>query len=335
MAVRPQRKLYSYIAVTVLYAVVISWWLVFFSRQDTILLARMERLGAHLSSAQAQALRSATGDSVRMFAFEGAFLLLLLVASVVLVLRSLHREIALQSTQKNMLSAFTHELKSPIASAKLYLESLQQGRVEPEKRERYLEHARQDLDRLHRLVDEMLHTARMQAVGPAVTLETQDLARLVEHGIQSVQDDPAVAGLSIQLELEGPLPVRADARSIETVLRNLLSNAHKYGGSPGRVEVSVGASGGEAFLRVRDHGPGLGGQDPRELFEPFVRGGETLTSERPGTGLGLYFVAELAKAHAGSVLAREAPRESGGGLEVLLRLPLVVEGGSESSEVRA
>ncbi len=318
----PRRKLYTYMAVTVLYALVIAWWIVFFSRQDEILLGRMQRLGAELTPAQSRALTEATDDSMRMFAFEGAFLGLLLAASVVLVLRSLHREIALQSSQKNMLSAFTHELKSPIASAKLYLESLHQGRVEPDKRERYLAHAREDLERLHRLVDEMLLTARMQSVSPQLTLEEHDLAHLVERGVQNVQSDPAVATLAIQLDLRGPLPVRADPRSIETVLRNLLSNAHKYGGASSRVDISVGCLGRDAFLKVRDRGPGLRGQDPRALFEPFVRGGEKLVSDQPGSGLGLYFVSELAKAHRGRVTAREAPAASGGGLEVDLRLPL-------------
>ena len=323
MLLGPRRKLYTYLAVTVLYALVIAWWIVFFSRQDEILLGRMRRLGAELSAAQARALTDATGDSMRMFAFEGAFLGLLLAASVVLVLRSLHREIALQSAQKNMLSAFTHELKSPIASAKLYLESLLGGRVEQDKRERYLTHAREDLERLHRLLDEMLLTARMQSVSPRLVLEEHDLASLVERGVHNVQSDPAVAKLAIQLDLRGPLPVRADPRSIETVLRNLLSNALKYGGASEKIDVSAGRMGRDAFLKVRDRGPGLRGQDPKQLFEPFVRGGEKLVSDQPGSGLGLYFVAELAKAHRGSVSAREAPAESGGGLEVEVRLPLL------------
>jgi signal transduction histidine kinase len=324
----PKRKLYSYIAVTVLYGALMIWWTVFFSHQDEILLNRMASLGAPLSNEQAEALSTATRHSTRMFAYEGAFLGLLLLASMGLVVRALHRELALQSAQKNLLSAVTHELKSPIASARLYLESLIRGRVEPEKRERYLVRAHEDLERLHRLVDEMLETARLRSTGPKLELEECDLATLVRASVERVRQDPTLAKLDLRLSADETLTVRADPRAMETVLRNLLSNASKYGGERGRVDVAVARAGREARVMVRDHGPGLGDQDPRGLFEPFVRGGEQLVRDRPGSGLGLFFVAQIMKAHSGSVSAREVPANAGnpadpgGGLEIDLRLPV-------------
>src|SRR5688572_12142371 len=117
----------------------------FFAHQGEFLLRRIERQGAALDERQAAALREATGASMRMFLFEGTFLGLLLVASLFLVLRSLQRELAVHRQQSNFLSAVTHELRSPIASARLFIDSLLAGRAEGEKRERYLRNARKDL----------------------------------------------------------------------------------------------------------------------------------------------------------------------------------------------
>ncbi|HEX6881908.1 MAG TPA: ATP-binding protein, partial [Planctomycetota bacterium] len=105
---------------------------------------------------------------------------------------------------------------------------------------------------------------------------------------------------------------------LETILRNLLANAAKYATPPGRVRVAVATTEREALLTVRDFGPGVQG-DPAVLFEPFTRGEGPLVSSRPGVGLGLYLVSELARALGGRVGARNAAPS---GFEVELRLPL-------------
>jgi signal transduction histidine kinase len=318
--VKARSSLVLYGLVVGVFALMLSWWLVFFVRQGTVLVNRAERAGANLTPEQATAVREAAHESLRMFLFEGGFLLLAFAAGVWLVLRSMRRELLLARAQQDFLSAVTHELRTPLSSARLALQSLLLGRVGPEKRERYLENAGADLERLSELVERALESARVSR-GPArLTLERLDLAEFTERTARALvpPDDPA---LRLEFQSGGPVPVEADATALETILRNLVANARKYAGSPGRLQVRVSSAGREASLAVRDFGPGLSGADPERLFEPFVRGEGELVKSRPGVGLGLYLVSELARALGGRVSARNAS-DAGGGFEIELRLPL-------------
>ncbi|MBL8896935.1 MAG: HAMP domain-containing histidine kinase [Planctomycetes bacterium] len=314
------RKLYSYGAVVALYALVFGWWLFFFANQGDFLVERVARQGIELEPATELALRSATQDTMRMFVFEGAFLGVLLLGSMMLVVRALQRELALNRQQRNFLSAITHELRSPIASAKLYLESLLLGRAEGEKRERYLKHAHQDLDRLQSMVDSLLQTARMTTKGIEVELAELELAAELQKIAAELAQEPQTSAAAIELAELAPLNVAADPSALRTILRNLVANAVKYAGPKPRVRWELWSEGTAAVLLVRDFGAGLRDADPKRLFDAFVRGGDEDVRTRPGVGLGLYLVAELMKAQGGSVRART--ELEGGGFGVELRLPL-------------
>ncbi|MBK9386794.1 MAG: HAMP domain-containing histidine kinase [Planctomycetes bacterium] len=314
------RKLYSYGAVVALYVLVFGWWLFFFANQGDFLVERVARQGIELEPATELALRSATQDTMRMFVFEGAFLGVLLLGSMMLVVRALQRELALNRQQRNFLSAITHELRSPIASAKLYLESLLLGRAEGEKRERYLKHAHQDLLRLQSMVDSLLQTARLTTKGIEVDLVDLELASELRKIAAELAQEPQTSAAAIELAELSPLSVAADPSALRTILRNLVANAVKYAGPKSRVRWELWSEGAFAVLLVRDFGAGLRDADPKRLFEAFVRGGDEDVRTRPGVGLGLYLVAELAKAQGGSVRART--ELEGGGFGVELRLPL-------------
>lgn len=318
-----RRKLYSYVAVIAVYVIVFGWWVFFFVHQSEFLVRRLERRGITLSGETEAALREATDESMRMFVFEGSFLGLLLLASIFLVVRSLRREVVVHRQQKNFLSAVTHELKSPLASAKLYLESLALGRAEGEKRERYLRNAHADLERLQQMVEQLLESARMSSTGPPVRIERLALRAELARILEELARDPATASVQTELAPGDELEVQADPLALRTMLHNLLTNAIKYAGPTPRVELSVRAEGGYAAVRVRDFGPGLKALDVRRIFEPFVRGGDELVRTRKGVGLGLYMVAELARAQRGA--ARAIGSVEGGGFAVEFTLPLARE----------
>ena len=330
----PRRKLYTYLAVVGLYGVVFGWWMVFFIRQSDYLLRRMGRMGVELSSEQVEALRAASDESMRMFLFEGTFLGVMLAASVALVWRSLHREISLHRQQRNFLSAVTHELKSPLASARLYIESLQMGRVPPAKQDRYLTHALEDLDRLRHMVEDLLHSARLTSAGTRVEPERLDLAGFAREKLERIVQEETHGRGRLAVDAGEPVPVEFDPDALETVVRNLVSNAVKYAGADQELSVSARRSGRHALLSVRDHGPGLGEADPEQIFETFARGGDENVRTRPGVGLGLYIVRELVRAHGGQVRARNA---EGGGFQIEISLPLAggAQPPSTSSEGRA
>ena len=319
MKTRRALVLYGMIVATL--ALMLAWWVVFFVRQGGVLVERANRAGAELSPAQAAAVRDAAHQSLRMFLFEGGFLLVLFVAGVVLVLRAMRREVVLARQQREFLSAVTHELRTPLASARLALQSLALGRVGPEKRERYLANAGADLARLSELVERVLESSRVATGRAKLVLERLDLSEFVRARARALGAEVAPE-LRLELAAPEPLPVEADAAALETILRNLLANAAKYAPDSERVQISATRAGREALLTVRDHGPGASG-DPARLFGPFVRGDGPLVKSRPGVGLGLYLVGELVRALGGRVEARNA--SEGRGFEVEVRLPAVLQ----------
>lgn len=314
-----RRSLRFYWVAVAVYALLWSWWVVFFFRQGDILVQRIEESGSALNPAQAEAVRDATHATLRMFVFEGGFIALLLLAGVFLVVRSLRREIEVNEQQRNFLSAVTHELRSPLASARLYIESLQLGRAQGDKAQRYLKHAHEDLERLRRLVEEMLASARASAGRLELATEEVDLGVLVSGRIEHARRTPGVDA-DVNQTLAAGVIALGDPTALEKIVDNLLSNALKYGGPEPRVAVEVYALNGSAIVDVRDFGPGLGGVDPVSIFEPFVRGGDEDVRREPGVGLGLYLVGQLVDAQDGQVSARDGL--DGGGTLFRVELPL-------------
>jgi signal transduction histidine kinase len=314
-----RRLLWLYVLVLVIYALLAGWWVYFFFNQADWIVAHVRSAGGELQPVQVELLRQVTARTGRMFLMESGFLLVLLGGSAFFVLRALRRERLLVRQQRNFLSAITHELRSPVASARLYLESLRLGRVEPEKRERYLQNAHEDLKRLTATIDELLEGRRLLERGLEVRPEALDLAQAARAGVERLAEQHSAGGASLHVQAPAPVPAHADPVAVDRILDNLLSNAVKYGGSPAHIEVSVRTSGQWAELSVRDHGPGLRGLNPHRLFEPFVRGVDESVRAAPGVGLGLFIVHELARLHGGDVVVQDGL--PGGGTLFTVRLP--------------
>ncbi|HTF87959.1 MAG TPA: HAMP domain-containing sensor histidine kinase [Planctomycetota bacterium] len=314
-----RRILQAYWGVLALVLVLLAWWVVFFSRQGDYLIARIARSGESLTAEEAHAVRAASNETLRMFLSEGLFLVLLLIGGMALIVRSMHRELLAYRQHKDFLSAVTHELRSPIASARLYLESLLLGRAEGEKARRYLEHAIQDIDRLTEQVDGLLAAARLQRTMPEVVSEVLDLSAHVRSCVQDIEQAGLAPGARLEFHTSGAVVASADPRAVSAIVANLVSNALKYGGDPPRVEVNVASAGNRAELSVRDFGPGLRGADAQSIFKPFVRGDDNDVRMRPGIGLGLYMVAELTRALHGDLSAED--HLEGGGMRVCVWLP--------------
>ncbi len=315
-----QLSLALYGVIVLLYATLVGWWVYFFSQEGELFERLFAEAGAPLDAHQTAVLTAETERRFYMFAAETAFLGILLLASVTFVIRSLRREMAAARQQRNFLSAVTHELRSPLASVRLYIDSIRLGRVDGEKQQRYLRHAGQDLDRLGELVDDLLSTRRLTTEGVTVALQDVDLGELAERCVERQGNRHVGTGVAFELAVTRPTLVRADAGALDKVLENLVSNAVKYGGEQPRVHVSVRAEGRFAVLAVRDHGPGLRGVDPQTILQPFVRGQDEDVRDQPGVGLGLYLVDEFVRAHRGKVAVNDGLE--GGGTCVTVTLPL-------------
>jgi len=201
----------------------------------------------------------------------------------------------LVGAHKALLAHASHELRTPLTRIQLALELVKDA-VEPRRRAGL----EQDIAELDRLIDEILLASRLDALSEEpLQLEDVDLLALVAE----------LAAAHTEVQIEGAsLPLRADARLLRRLLRNLLENAERHGQPPTRLQLS--ASGGEAVIRVSDAGPGVPEAQREAVFEPFYRGDTRAT----GSGLGLALVRQIAQRHGGSAVCE--------GQAFVIRLPL-------------
>jgi signal transduction histidine kinase len=258
---------------------------------------------------------------VVMFASEGGFFMLALLTGVFLMYRTLVEQVRLRHMRTTFLSAVTHELKSPLASLRLFLETLESGRVEEAKRPDLVRKMLLDVDRLERLVSDLLRAGQLEAGALAVAREEVDLSTLAAEAIEGSLRRIA-PGDEILGAVGSSICVGGDAALLRSVIENLLDNAVKYSKPPRRIAVALkpDAERGEVALSVSDNGAGIDRATLAHVFEPFQRAGDEETRAAPGTGLGLFLVDGIVRAHGGSCAVRsEGP---GRGTTVRCVLPL-------------
>ncbi len=232
---------------------------------------------------------------------------LLASAAVALVLRGM---MSLSERRAAFVSAVTHELRSPLATFKLYSEMLADGLVrDPAKRQAYLETLSTEADRLGHLVENVLSYSRLERGGAGSGRMATSLGEVLRRAEPRLHQRTAQAGASLAILREGladDLALATDPSAVEQILFNLVDNACKYGGRaevPARLELVLTSSRGALQLALRDYGPGLSRAEARPLFRPFHKSARAAAHSAPGVGLGL-------------ALCRRLARDLGGTLEI-------------------
>ena len=242
--------------------------------------------------------------------FFGSLLFLLLIGGLVLIVLLLLREVRLNERQSNFVSAVTHELKTPVASLKLYLDTLEYRDVPPDRRAEFYRTMRQDIERLNATINNVLNAA-MYTDRPVADPRPLDLARLVRRAAELTLTRNQLAKSAIRYAGPQSLRVAGDPQALETALLNLLDNAVKY--SQERVEIEIEAWGdadGQAHVRVRDHGIGISRTHLPFIFTRFYRIGAEVRRSRTGTGLGLFIVARSSRGTGARSRSRARDRTS-------------------------
>lgn len=250
-------------------------------------------------------------------------LVLVLVGTVMYLALSI-KAINLTRRQSNFIDSVTHELKSPIASLKLYLQTLSRRQVETEERDEFYRFMLDDVERLDDLITHLLTAARMDREEPdepepAATSERIELAEVLTECAQAVCKRHRVPEDTIQLVLR-PCSIVAYRLEMDMIFRNLLDNAIKYAGDPPEVRVQLDmVNSDKARIRVQDNGQGIPKSQRRRIFGRFVRLGSEMERKRPGTGLGLFIVRTLVKRIKGTIkIVDPTPPLSGTMFEILL-----------------
>ncbi len=252
----------------------------------------------------------------------GALLMAAIVSGVVLNTIFLVREIRRNAQHDAFINAVTHELKTPIASIRLYLETLQTRAVDDAKRLEFYRIMVEDSDRLLGTIEQVLRTGRIGASSRRLNLTRIDLSGMVEQSLERVRALHHVAPDSLEYRPGPPVTIVGDAEEVQAAVSNLIDNAVKYSGSDVHVTVETARVDGKyVALRVTDHGPGIPKTELKRIFRRFYRVPGALATRVKGTGLGLYIVRSVAKRHGGRAWAEsEGP---GHGATFVLQLPIV------------
>jgi signal transduction histidine kinase len=254
-----------------------------------------------------------------------------IVAGLVLNTIFLVREIRRNEQHDSFINAVTHELKTPIASIRLYLQTLQRREVEDSQRQQFYELMLVDTDRLLYTVEQVLKAGaaaqkkvksqRLPVRFDALVRDCIELARTRHHlpdDALEYREASATAAASSR-NGAGTL-VTGDPEELRTAVSNLLDNAVKYSPYGVHISVELDASDKERLvLRVRDHGVGIPQQELKRIFKRFYRVTQRSLSQVKGTGLGLFIVRSIARKHGGRVFAQSDG--AGKGTTVTLELP--------------
>jgi signal transduction histidine kinase len=248
----------------------------------------------------------------------GSLFIALLLAGTVLYLILSIKAINLTRRQSNFIDSVTHELKSPIASMKLYLQTLSRHHVSVAEQSGFYSYMLEDLERLDRLINQMLAAGRLEEQRSADEFEEVDLPRLLTDCAASVCLSYRVPAETVSFDLT-PCSIRARPVDVEVIFRNLIDNAVKYAGNPPRVEVKACAGqDNHVLVQVADNGRGIPHRFRRKIFGRFVRLGLELEREKPGTGLGLYIARTLVRRLKGSIRIHDPKQGPGTVFEIQL-----------------
>ncbi|WP_437587886.1 ATP-binding protein [Sorangium sp. So ce1000] len=211
-----------------------------------------------------------------------------------------------REAQFAFLGGVAHDLRNPLSALRLSVSFLNDGGPPSEPRvQRTMALVGRQVDRLDRMVGDLLDASRIEACKLDLQVEDRDLRELVQASVELYRPVSPEHPIGLSLP-EAPVLVRCDATRIEQVLNNLLSNALKYSPAGGEVEVVVHGGNGHAEVAVRDHGVGIHPADLAHLFEPFRRL-KASAGAIPGTGLGLAVAKRIVEAHGGRLLVESEP----------------------------
>ncbi|MEM9022519.1 MAG: ATP-binding protein [Bacteroidota bacterium] len=235
-----------------------------------------------------------------MIVGEGSVFVLLLLSGIYIVQRSFRREFAVARQQENFLLSVTHELKSPLASMKLFLQTLGRRSVKEPVRTQLVTDALRESNRLEELVENILLATRIDSRKFSLHRELMDFSAFVTEFVAHRNNRPD-AVRTIHLEATPDVCINADSLAMQSILTNLVENAEKYSPKEQPVTIRLERDQQVATLAVIDQGPGLQEAEKSRVFEKFYRSGNEHTRETKGTGLGLYITRFLVRAHEGSI----------------------------------
>ncbi len=254
---------------------------------------------------------------VGMILGEGSMFILILVVGAYSLHASINKERKLQEQKRNFLLSVTHELKSPLASIKILLQTIQKRSLTKEQLLDFVSKSLLDVERLDDMVENMLLASKIDNRSYTFPKNTFNLSVLVDSIVNRLQITKCDCNQQIiDAEIEPKIEITGDKFALTSVVTNLIENAVKYSSPCSAVAVKLFSKDDKVYLEVADQGIGIADNEKTRIFDKFYRVGSEDTRNTKGTGLGLYIVKEVLYKHQASIKVRDN-RPAGSVFEVV------------------
>jgi signal transduction histidine kinase len=243
---------------------------------------------------------------IGMIMGEGSVFIFVFFVGAYSLHKSINKERKLQEQKKNFLLSVTHELKSPLASIKILLQTIQKRDLSKEQTMNFIGKALMDIERLDDMVENMLLASKIDNRSYSFPKDKFNLSVLVDSIVNRLQITKCEGTQQIiDAEIEPKIEITGDKFALTSVVTNLVENAIKYSGPCETVGVKLFSRDGKVFLEVADHGIGISDHEKNRIFDKFYRVGSEDTRNTKGTGLGLYIVKEVLDKHQASIKVKD------------------------------
>ena len=236
---------------------------------------------------------------------EGMIFLAIFIMAVIRLKNHLQRERNYQQQQQNFLLSVTHELKSPLASVKLYLQTILKRDLDREQQQVFLGNSLKDIERLDYLVENVLLATKLESRTFSFPKENFELSEIVHNVVDRLQKNACKSQQAIVANIQPGLMIHADKFAIINVVSNLVENAIKYSPPCAHINVILAQREEGIVLEVADFGEGISDAEKRLIFNKFYRVGSEATRKTKGTGLGLYIVKSVLQKHEAAIRVKD------------------------------
>jgi len=300
------------------------WWAyLLVSKNNQIYQEQKFIIENHIAHSEQQSkleiLENKTRKQRWMIVGEGIVFILLISIGAIQIRQSFINEMQLNKQQNNFLLSVTHELRSPLASIQLALQTIRGKRVNEEQGDKLMKNSLQDVDRLKVLVENILVTTKIETHQQQFTHEEINLSELIVEICKHYRNRHGFVH-PLYCNADASCYLQADPVAIQLIISNLIDNAAKYSPSESTIEVLLHKMDKNVSIVVKDKGVGISPEEQKNIFKKFYRIGTEETRTARGTGLGLYLVKQLVAMYKGTI---QVHSELNQGSKFVVSLPIL------------